>query len=594
MCSQVLLPQGLALMLSFREYRRSQCLRNPLMAPMSKDLSIQPGIRTRDGSYTEMILRWQKMKLRIQSAHALDDETTLLMRVEALEDDPLHAGSLILELAYLWQRPGYSCVEQGRLTAVQDGQRIQVYVDGTQEEELWTQATGPHQVFSLATPLLLSASASGAAVQVEEQIEGQRQCCLQELQAAGANQDLVDGLHCGLYWNTIYEPVKQRVCTPVSRRWSCKGGGYSLFCWDTYFAAFMASESDFELAVANLVEITRESEGLGFVPNCAHRTFASRDRSQPCVGAMILRELYRRSSERWLCELLFEELLTWNRWWMEARSHGDELCWGSNAYEPRVGNPWESNGVHDRFGAALESGLDNSPLYDDIPFNPETHMLELADVGLMSLYVLDCEALADLASVLGRKEEALELQQRAARVGTALKKLWHEETGVFLNRRTDTGSFSPRIAPTNLYALLSGVCEEEQVERMLEDVLFHPEKLGGDWLLPSISRDDPAFADQDYWRGRIWAPMTFLVYLGLRRVNAREACRRLAENAASLFLKDWRRQRCIYENYCAIRGEGGEVHNADPFYHWGALLAVVALMEEGHLADPFPYGDFSL
>jgi len=32
-------------------------------------------------------------------------------------------------------------------------------------------------------------------------------------------------------------------------------------------------------------------------------------------------------------------------------------------------------------------------------------------------------------------------------------------------------------------------------------------------VIPSIAIDDPAFPDQDYWRGRIWGPMNYLVYL---------------------------------------------------------------------------------
>ena len=45
----------------------------------------------------------------------------------------------------------------------------------------------------------------------------------------------------------------------------------------------------------------------------------------------------------------------------------------------------------------------------------------------------------------------------------------------------------------------------------------NPKEFWGEWALPSIARNDPAFGDQNYWRGRIWAPMNFLVYLALCR-----------------------------------------------------------------------------
>jgi len=42
----------------------------------------------------------------------------------------------------------------------------------------------------------------------------------------------------------------------------------------------------------------------------------------------------------------------------------------------------------------------------------------------------------------------------------------------------------------------------------------------------------------------------------------------------------------VYENYNSVTGLGGDVDNADPYYHWGALLGLIALIDEGHLPGP--------
>ena len=34
------------------------------------------------------------------------------------------------------------------------------------------------------------------------------------------------------------------------------------------------------------------------------------------------------------------------------------------------------------------------------------------------------------------------------------------------------------------------------------------------WGLPSISKDDPTYTNQDYWQGRIWGPMVQLTMWG--------------------------------------------------------------------------------
>ena len=61
-------------------------------------------------------------------------------------------------------------------------------------------------------------------------------------------------------------PKKDRVISPVSRIWSVNYCGYVLFCWDTYFAAYMAFDNK-ELAYSNAIEITRTLTEGGFVPN---------------------------------------------------------------------------------------------------------------------------------------------------------------------------------------------------------------------------------------------------------------------------------------------------------------------------------------
>ncbi len=50
-----------------------------------------------------------------------------------------------------------------------------------------------------------------------------------------------------------------------------------------------------------------------------------------------------------------------------------------------------------------------------------------------------------------------------------------------------------------------------------------------------------------------------------------------------MFRPEWDEKRHVHENYSAITGEGCDVVNSDRFYHWGALLALIALIEEGHM-----------
>jgi len=122
---------------------------------------------------------------------------------------------------------------------------------------------------------------------------------------------------------------------------------------------------------------------------------------------------------------------------------------------------------------------------------------------------------------------------------------------------------------------------------MVEAHLLNPKELWGKYVIPSISRSDPAYKDQEYWRGRIWGPMNFLVFEGLRRYDLDDAADQLARKSLTLLLKEWREKGHVHENYNADTGEGCDVGSSDPNYHWGALLALPSLQQ---LVDVEPFG----
>ena len=104
--------------------------------------------------------------------------------------------------------------------------------------------------------------------------------------------------------------------------------------------------------------------------------------------------------------------------------------------------------------------------------------------------------------------------------------------------------------------------------------------------MPASATNDPHYKDNTYWRGRIWAPMNFLVYLGMRNYNLLNAKEDLVAKSKALLLKSWSSHRYIYENYNADTGEGDDVANSDKFYHWGALLGFISFIEKGYVMQP--------
>lgn len=570
--SHVLLPEAFAISLGLKVYNRGECLREALIGRKSGE-TVVPGPHAYDGSYTSLELTWCNDSIRVETA-VVDGHWHA--RITPLKTNIL-PPALTIESAVLWNRPGKTWREGDRLHFDNGNRSLTVQASGPQRhEEPVVEISGPYLLIPLEGPVSVSTCPERLS-EVPELVARKREAYVS---SRAAMSEVQNAMQTCLAWDTIYDPYKNRVISPVSRIWSCRAGGWTLFDWDTYFAAWMASVEHKDLAYANAIAITEEVTEGGFIPNFAHPNgFKSRDRSQPPVGAMTVKALCDRFGETVLAERMFDALLTWNRWWPAHRDCGGYLCWGSDPYAPITGNLFETRGVGERFGGALESGLDNSPMYDDIPFDKDRHLLMLADVGLMSLYIEDCQCLADLAARIGRADAVPELEGRAAGYGETLKTMWCEETGLFLNRNLVTGEYTKRLSPTHFYPLLAGVATPEQARRMIDEHFFNPEEFWGEWMLPSIARKDPAYPEQVYWRGCIWAPMNFLVYLGLRNYDLPEARQALVEKSEALLLKEWREHGHVHENYHADTGSGCDLERSDAFYHWGGLLGLIRVLE---------------
>ena len=576
--SHVLLPEGFAINLKLQDGRSGEVLEEALIGRSEFDSMehVTPGPHAYDGSFTELELEWRDVHVRVQSAAV---EKELYMLVTPIKSSP--GDLLIVDPQMMWGRAGEVAINRDAITGETSSRMIEVAVRADR-----IAPTPEHIEVSLTEAISLSTDATRSIEEVAELIDGKRAEFLQERSTFEDSSEVFDAMQTVLAWNVIYEPTHDRVITPVSRVWSVGWKGWILFEWDTYFAAYMHSLNSRELAYSNALAMTKEITDSGFVPNFASSRATSEDRSEPPVGSFVVREIYRKYREDWFVREVFDELLIWNRWWADNRDVDGYLTWGSDPYEHGELAEWLEKGIGAKQGAKWESGLDNSPMFDDAVFDTASHRMMLADVGLMSLYVLDCQSLSELAGALGKNDVQSELVERARTYSEKLETLWNEEFGLYLNKDLVSGEFSYRLSPTLFYPLLANVPDQHRATRMMKEHFDNPEEFWGEYIIPSIARNDEAFADNKYWRGRIWAPMNFLVYLGIRNYDLPEARRDLVEKSSSLLLKSWIAERHVYENYNSETGQGNDAGMSDKFYHWGALLGFIGLIEEGYIASP--------
>lgn len=578
------MPEGITINLALKEYTSACIMRNPLLYKQEQRITL--GAHSDDGSYTDLELEWEKMRFRIQSA---TDGDNLVILVTPLEVKALKPPVLIAEAGIVWQMPGTVSKDKDKISWSSGKYSTSLFGTNPIVKDPYLKLYAPYNAYDLSSETGISTGKAYSLAEIKKVIQRQALALEQKKKSFGENSEIFNALQSSIAWNVVYDPLKQRVIVPVSRSWNEWHGGYVLFCWDNYFVSYMLSFYNKELAYANAIAITSEAAETGFVPNFSDAFVKSRDRSQPPVGSFCIREIYRKYREKWFLELLYDNLLTWNRWWEQKRDIEGLLAWGSNVYQPLNGNFFElpKSGVGGNLGASLESGLDNTPMYFDIPFDSTKQVLKLWDVGLNSLYIMDCNALADIAKELGKTSDYKELTKRSAKYSANLNKLWNEKLGIYCNRRTDNGEFSTRLSPTCFYPLLTDVPDKNKIDKMMKEHFYNTNEFYGEWIIPSVPRNDTAFKEQNYWQGRIWAPLNFLVYLGLRKHNLVAAQNDLVTKSKTLLLKNWSENNYVCENYNAITGIGAEKGTAsDPFYHWGALLGFMNLIEKGIVEAP--------
>jgi putative isomerase len=416
--------------------------------------------------------------------------------------------------------------------------------------------------------------------------------------AEGRAESAFDAVRDVIGWNTVWDPINSRPYTSISRNWVAqKFGGFGVWLDDIFYHALMAGAFDGNVARENLEAVLAGSQPAGNLPCLLTGNDAWVDRSQPPIGAFIVWMLYLRLRDRGLLTLSYRRLLANHEWWWRHRDgNGDGLVeYGTS---PVGGGLYRGT----KLAAKDESSMDNSPVHDEARLMPEKGTLDCADVGLNSLLALDGEMLAHIARELGERAEAEALDRRVAALRDRIaNRLWDERRQVFANRLW-SGQFVKSLAPTSFYPMIAGAARPDQAAAMV-GLLQEVRKFGGSWLLPSVTRDDPAFDDNVYWRGRIWPPLNFLVWHGLRRYGFDREARLLADNGWRLFLGEWRRHRRCPENFNAVTGAALDQPDTDSFYGWGALMPWLAAAETvdfnpwhgweiTHEGSPFRHGPF--
>jgi hypothetical protein len=400
--------------------------------------------------------------------------------------------------------------------------------------------------------------------------------------------DVPAAINDQLEWSEVYTPERRHPYITVSRSWARENNSAPDFLWDSFFSALLVCQEDERKSFDLVRDITswQNDQGMfvqyGQWPSHPERSIfpVAWGHTQYPIGSLAVAKIYLRRPNRTFLSEIYPRLLKNHRWWFADRGDGQPWRDGNRNGLLELGSNYpEEISYEDRQQVAYYESYDDSPQWWHVArYNEKTGTIEQDTVERNCLYAMDCWILAWMAGLLGHTQEAAALSaEHAKMIRTINRLLWDPARQCYYNRRWQALNgevFFPQMAPDIFMSLLGKVADAERASA-IRKVFHDPNKFAGEWILPTISRDDPLYPQQDYWRGKVWGPVNWLVYQGLKIYDWDLEARQLAESSAKMFLKPWREKAECHENFLSTTGAG----SSDPHYTWGALMVLIAIEE---------------
>ncbi len=241
---------------------------------------------------------------------------------------------------------------------------------------------------------------------------------------------------------------------------------------------------------------------------------------------------------------IYEPLKRENAWWF---AHNDD----------------DNDGIV-QYTHPYSSGLDNSPLWD--------HGLPVESPDINTYLVIQMNALAKIAEIIGQVDEAKDWKRKADRLTERIiEHLWDEEKGIF-NALHNEKSI-PVLTPFNLYPMWTGQLPKKINARLLAH-LQDPSEFWDRYPLPTVAYNDPAYSAEKMWRGPVWANINYFFIEALQTIGEHQLAKELREKTLGIIAM----QAGIHEYYNSQSGE--TPGSAAPIFGWSAAVFIELAIQE--------------
>jgi putative isomerase len=308
-----------------------------------------------------------------------------------------------------------------------------------------------------------------------------------------------------------------------------KLGYIGLWLWDNAMHALAYRHVDAELARNQIRAMLTYQLNNGMLPDAVFDEGIVSTIDHPITGevtkppilAWAALKLHETDPNIDFLQEIYVPLVRVNAWWLSMNDDdGDGLAQYNHPYS---------------------SGLDDSPLWDE--------GMPVESPDLNTYLCVQMGSLAMIAEALNMEAEAAMWRRRtSAMVKRMIEHFWDAEAGLFWAMRDHKPVHV--VTPFNLYPLWTGQLPREIIDRLLEH-LQNPDEFWGNYLLPTVARNDPKYDPVTMWRGPVWANINYFFVEALQQIGEMEKAEELRIRTLDMI----NAHGDIYEYYNAETGE---------------------------------------
>ncbi|HYF29333.1 MAG TPA: trehalase family glycosidase [Candidatus Paceibacterota bacterium] len=307
--------------------------------------------------------------------------------------------------------------------------------------------------------------------------------------------------------------------------------------WDSCFHAIVLAKLEPEAAIAELRSLLSRQQEDGLVPHLifwqpkfSHPYHVWWDKSgkssitQPPMIAYAAWEIYKETNDDAFLQELYPSLLKFYKYLIEKRDpHDHHLI--------SIINP-------------DESGEDNSPRFDvamrvksnisffahmykrhqlvvanrTCAFDPLTCMHErfwVKDVPFNVIMIRNLNILAQIAIIMGDAESERYLKQHAELISFTMREYLMAE-GVFWSAIGLEHGHLKVATWAHFIPLFAGLYTKDEADALIQHHFHNPSTFYSPYGIRTVSKQEPSYRPDGFWRGPIWFAPHWFIYKGLK------------------------------------------------------------------------------